>query len=473
MQNVPNIVRERLKVAAPAVNHPDADVLAAFSEQSLSELDRATVLEHLSRCADCREVVSLSLPPSEVSETVFVPSRAGWLAWPALRWGFVSAGILLVATLGVLQYRRAQSTMTASRQAVPTSSDVESEARKKAPDSAAQQVGHQAAAVAQVDEAQNSRSDAGISSPSADKSLASPKPSSPARSSALARAENPIGGPSSHGAYTYGPKAANQQQQNANAYQAQASVVAGTLPDAKQVGANVNATAPSPISVQGAVIQKEVASNEEAAQDLRSLTNAPISEPSGNYGSGELKIDRAKPAETTVRIDDSAPRTAAGAIPFQAPVRVGRALAAPRWSITSSGALQRSFDQGNTWQDVNVSNSARSDSFHGAASLDLAAKTSTAKAKDVERDSKADVSTLTFRAVVANGAEVWAGGSAGMLYHSVDSGVTWLRIVPSSSGSDLTGDIVSIQFSDGMHGRVITSTPEVWITSDSGQTWQK
>ena len=38
-----------------------------------------------------------------------------------------------------------------------------------------------------------------------------------------------------------------------------------------------------------------------------------------------------------------------------------------------------------------MSNSARGDSFHGAAaSLDLAAKTSTAKAKDAERDAKGD-----------------------------------------------------------------------------------
>ncbi len=253
----------------------------------------------------------------------------------------------------------------------------------------------------------------------------------------------------------------------------QTAAPAAGLPAAKQVGANASAGALSNISIDGAVAQDKVART-EPAQDLRSLANVPISEPSGNYGSGELKIDRAKPAETTVHIDDGVKKAAAGGAPFQAPVRAGRALAAPRWSITSSGALQRSFDQGNTWQDVNVSNSARGDSFHGAAaSLDLAAKASTAKAKDAERDAKGDTSTLTFRAVIANGTEVWAGGSAGMLYHSVDSGATWLRVVPSSSGSDLSGDIVSIQFSDGMHGRVTTSTPEVWTTSDAGQTWQK
>jgi len=37
----------------------------------------------------------------------------------------------------------------------------------------------------------------------------------------------------------------------------------------------------------------------------------------------------------------------------------------------------------------------------------------------------------------------------------------------------LTGDISSIQFSDLEHGKVATSTGELWLTSDNGHTWQK
>src|ERR1700758_5331321 len=51
MQNVPNIVRDRLK-AATAVSHPDADTLTAFSERLLPGAERAVVLEHLARCGD-------------------------------------------------------------------------------------------------------------------------------------------------------------------------------------------------------------------------------------------------------------------------------------------------------------------------------------------------------------------------------------------------------------------------------------
>src|SRR5258708_15821590 len=61
MEQLPNIVRERLKVPA-SVGHPDADVLTAFAEQSLAERERAGVLLHLSRCADCRDVLALAVP---------------------------------------------------------------------------------------------------------------------------------------------------------------------------------------------------------------------------------------------------------------------------------------------------------------------------------------------------------------------------------------------------------------------------
>ena len=67
----------------------------------------------------------------------------------------------------------------------------------------------------------------------------------------------------------------------------------------------------------------------------------------------------------------------------------------------------------------------------------------------------------------------WAGGVSGALYHSTDSGNHWTPVMPSSAGSVLTGDVVSIEFPDLQHGKLSTSTAETWITADSGQTWQK
>src|ERR1051326_4272919 len=100
MQSVPKIVRDRLQATTPAVNHPDADLLTAFAEQSLPVEERASVLEHLARCGDCRDVVALALPSTESVQASARPVRSAWFTWPVLRWGFVAAGVVLVASIG-------------------------------------------------------------------------------------------------------------------------------------------------------------------------------------------------------------------------------------------------------------------------------------------------------------------------------------------------------------------------------------
>ena len=97
MQSVPQIVRDRLRAAAFEGAHVDADVLTAFAERSLSDRERSRVLDHLAGCSECRGVVALALPPSETTTTVLTPARRGWLSWPAFRWGFAAAGIVIIA----------------------------------------------------------------------------------------------------------------------------------------------------------------------------------------------------------------------------------------------------------------------------------------------------------------------------------------------------------------------------------------
>jgi hypothetical protein len=135
-------------------------------------------------------------------------------------------------------------------------------------------------------------------------------------------------------------------------------------------------------------------------------------------------------------------------------------LATPRWSISAEGSLQRSYDGGKTWVEVNPGSVAsKAGNTHNFAMKNKAA---------VQENPHP-----VFRAVSAAGTEVWAGGSAAMLYHSTDSGLHWARAVPSESGAALTGDITSVEFSDSQHGRVATSAGEVWITSDDGKTWHR
>ncbi len=93
--------------------------------------------------------------------------------------------------------------------------------------------------------------------------------------------------------------------------------------------------------------------------------------------------------------------------------------------------------------------------------------------KEEKKSRRQAVANQVFRAVAAAGLEVWAGGSGSILYHSMDGGEHWTRVLPSADGVVLRGDITSVQFPDPQHGTVSTSNSEVWTTSDDGQSWRK
>jgi photosystem II stability/assembly factor-like uncharacterized protein len=170
--------------------------------------------------------------------------------------------------------------------------------------------------------------------------------------------------------------------------------------------------------------------------------------------------------------------------------------AVSRWTISARGALQRSLDGGTTWLDVDVTadNSMssklllrpQSTTVEVQAEQTTQARTETDKtlAKSnatyaarpaAKSAAPATPAPTTFRAVSvsSNAAEVWAGGSGGALYHTLDGGNRWVRVVPSDAGIVLAGDVIGIQFSDPSNGIVTTSNAEVWTTLDSGQTWHK
>jgi hypothetical protein len=165
--------------------------------------------------------------------------------------------------------------------------------------------------------------------------------------------------------------------------------------------------------------------------------------------------------------------------PLQASPSLLRKYQAPvaRWTITAAGGLQRSFDGGNTWQDVNVN--ARPEPASSSAQVGVVAEATRIDAKKLEVDVPKDKQMpgtpagIVFRAVSASALEVWAGGSAGVLYHSSDGGQHWLRVIPAVGGVALTGDIIRIEFSDARNGTIATSTAELWTTANAGQSWQK
>jgi hypothetical protein len=489
MQDVPKIVTDRLRTVVPVVNHPDADVLTAFSEQSLPERDRATVLEHLALCGDCREIVILAQPAVEATQTTIRSAPTRWLVWPALRWGFVGVGAFAIASLGVVQYRKqlvhpgSTASMTRSEAIVkeakneaapiadssPTATDQE-KVKLAAPASAAVAKGKAANVPAELDRLQ------------AFTTLQ--KAENKARS-AIRSGLGGLGAPVAHGPRVQYQNALNQNALNQNGLSWQANNgVSGTPPH----GA---ATVPSPFSKQAPnSFMGADASPVAATQTVDTQAqNAPVEVQGRNTQSLQLETKNLElqPTEggqgrTVESGKDSGlvMGVSRAKVPVSSPAMPDAftgTLSAPNasWTITAGG-LQRSLDQGKTWQSVSVNAPPA-----GGLSYALA-RQSSAKAADtkketgsVSRDSAAQQVSVppVFRAVVANGPDVWAGGSGTLLYHSVDSGGHWVRIIPSSGGTTMTGDIVTVDFPDVQHGKITTSAPEVWLTSDDGQTWQK
>jgi Carboxypeptidase regulatory-like domain/Putative zinc-finger len=584
MQNVPKIVRERLKAVAPAVNHPDADLLTAFAERSLPDRERNVVLEHLARCGDCRDIVALALPESEPVQTVLRPSPGGWLTWPSLRWGFVAAGVLAIASFSILQLQRhSQPTTVALKQ--PAGPEMAANEPKKAvaqfvaPASTEKNEKLQVPAAPAFADAADGANAIVIEKKTAT-SIASIQDG--AVSAQTKSGTNTVHGAIVGGPALHGPRVANQWQQT-NAAQNQlpaptpqefakqqraeadtsanermtttetasasgaapamaqpapqspsgdeATYLTRAKPLASRTGGTVNnANSPSrdqlkvasaPGQIAGYVVDPSGAVVSDARITIKAA-NAQVTAtamtnsqgawliaglPSGNYKAQaeatgfrttvlDLNYDANQPSmysftlspgsvSETVEVaaqeaqaETSSASTIANRENSQPSVN-GRDLkqmdtlsrrGLPRWAINAAGALQRSFDQGQTWQTVDVNANLLS---ANAASLLISANAPQAKSKDSDKALKQKVAPLTFRALAAVGADVWAGGSAGSLYHSQDAGNHWIRVVPASASVALTGDILTLEFADPQHGKISTSTSELWTTADAGQTWQK
>ena len=88
-----------------AGEHPDADLLTAFAEKSLSDRERANVLMHLSACADCREVVAIAMQATPEPALRAEPQKAPstWFRWRTLQWGAAAACLVIVGAAVLLK----------------------------------------------------------------------------------------------------------------------------------------------------------------------------------------------------------------------------------------------------------------------------------------------------------------------------------------------------------------------------------
>jgi hypothetical protein len=506
MSHLPKFVRERLKASVSPIGHPDPDVLTAFSERSLPAHERAVVMEHLARCGECRDIVALALP---ATEAVLEPARAAhrdWFRWPVLRWGAVAAGIVVIAAIGIRQYREGHEPLAAfmaRNQTAKNTATQDQVARNEVP---------RAETRTPSPEAQPARPSAREEAIAAG---GAPAASTEARSS------------SGEGAALLRPPGFDRAKEGSAA----GGVIGGPIQGAAGAGRNefrtgqgtepaVNVPSknpfnptpqsapgtqtrqlPPPAPAQNALVPSmsetvEVQSaapavtaqdqSQDQRQDQRQIQGKDqqldlyqaqqLANAERVSVESDKTLRKAKPATPEEEVD--LPRAPA---PAQSPQSVLTArnvvpLPAPTWTITSTGRLQRSFDSGRTWQVVSVPVYPATVSGYMRSNESVAVYAPAGSEKKQKKDAKSAKQSNAapiFRAVAANGLDVWAGGSAGALYHSIDAGDHWTRIFPLAGSVLLTADIASIQFSDLQNGTITTTTSEVWTTTDAGRSWQK
>lgn len=441
MLEIPKIVRERLQSPGIASDsHPDPDVLTAFAEQLLSQTERATVLGHLSRCRDCREILALALPASEPVQTAVAKTSAGWLAWPRIRWAFATAALVVVGAIGFLEYGHHDQSMRMAKNAeAPANIHAYQE---PVPSPQADRMTADSSAVASA------------AKDSTALMVLEKNKKAPAPAAELATKSTNYSNPVVAGHLSHGPRQINQWQQQSN-YAEQAAAPLPMNGPAKQQASGGTAGAPPAAQNEIAEIQTQVTGAELKSETADSLIVNNRTSPQPN--ASDIEVSRAKSAPV-------APPPGPSPVPAQSR-EFQAVLSKIRWTVTS-GRLQRSFDGGGTWQEVNVN--ANPDT---STSVELTAARKASKASQ-KRDKQESPAPVVFRVVTSNGFDVWAGGNNAALYHSYDAGSHWLRMVPTSGDATMTGDVLTLDFPQPHRGRVSTSTGETWTTSD-GQTWQK
>ena len=439
LSNVPRIVHERLRAAAPekawpegvSRAHPDPDLLTAFAEQALTPAERESVLGHLALCGDCREVVALALPAAESVPTSKTTAqaddaravtaravtagsvRAGsvrirpqrrWLAAPSLRWAALAAGIVVAGAIILTQSRKPNQPLEARHQ-VETA--IQEPAATTAPKPVAPaQANSELASSAEFKPRQKiveSQLSAQLNRRALSKEsrIVADLRTAP---SGAAVAERALESP------------ATQKDLFAYAAPASPSATSPPIPSAKET-VEVT-TAAAAINTEDAL----VARNEQALTISKAKAALPATdEAAAPPKSAGMEMKKASAANLRSRAD--------------AVNLLQDATVAAQWQV-ASGALQRSLDRGATWQT-----SLRS-----------------------ERP------LLCFAAL---GNDIWAGGKAGTLFHSTDGGATWTQINPSADGRSLSADVTRIEARSATEIILATSRGESWTTVDGGKSWVK
>jgi len=462
---VPKIVYDRLRTAAPepdsnavARAHPDADLLTAFAEQALSAPEREEVLHHLALCGNCREVLSLadvlSLAIESVNDSVKDSVNS------------VDAPPVPISTESE---RESEPVETAS---------IRFAARKNWrpvfawPNLRWAGLAAGVAIVATV-----------LVLHPGKQNHAAQSATSPSIVASVPRAAGSEVALSSSNQSTSNEPFSNQSVSN------QSTVVAKS--DKAQNDAESHSSGKANLSTEPRFAAR-LADNKKSKSNVAPFTGdvlmprnyapaiekaKPALQPQETQTTGAIGTTATTATNAQQKTDDTTGFTAGfgsaglGSTPSPETSATAAVINGPRpgspsgdvsmhpamWKI-AAGLLQRSVDAGQTWQIT----------LHSDRPL------------------------LTY---ASRDQDVWAGGEAGALFHSADSGATWIQVQPSIKGQTLSSDITQIDISnsdvsnnDFLNGKnndkhyrsqnlehivVSTGSHEVWRSADGGKTWNK
>ena len=467
---ISNSLRQRLGNEPDPHLHPDADLLTAYVERSLSPAEQADMVRHLAACFYCREVVALSLPEIQVQPAaVRLPGRSPWLpvswlpmSWlPMWRWAAVAATVAVGATLVIEKpWKPAGFVPSAARNEGAVRNEVAAGDLKQIPSASTADEATPAA----------SKQPTATTNPS----VATGRPVvPPPAAQANARAVRADSLPdrfaiTSHSAIaleaeTRTPfQSRNSSQLVRGAAGASMNGLSGADMNAKSIAPPlpfaggreadlVSAPAPRPVtegaSETGFVVRSIPITSEGIAKssfavafdnDKNGKNDESRKKESAVYRASTdslatIRVFRAPVKALSVGKDKLA--AALSSRPNSGMALMERAPAAPaerlHWSISPDGKLIKSADLA-MWHEAYP-----------------------------QKDS------LLFKVVVSEGHDVWAGGNHMTLIHSWNGGVDWKKL---KLGDVVTGDITDIQIGGG-DVQVKTSNDQTFISQDGGVTW--
>jgi hypothetical protein len=456
---LPQIAQSRLRqrAGAPVDPHPDANALSAFVEQALGSEEREIMLSHLAVCADCREIVALSSPEEDVAVPITTAS-SGW-NWGILRWGAVTAGVVVVAAAALLlnptaklrnqppasqvaklerqPERLEEKTSPAGSASVASPAAAKSEISGKRQRSTRDEVGRATQGTTNFVREPLVQPKEKKSAPTSDRdNLSASTAKIPPVSRSYADTVS-VPAPSPRGAAIGGllssaPGGVTQRETNAQSGNRANAINSAPPP---MLGANANAEPRNSVNI----------ANQPAVQDLKvpSARNSNAAVSNAQNSENLAKVVKPENAKDESAFDNRAVSAQTVEVTAETPVvqttssMVSYKAKAPRvpWRINKEGKLLSRQPDG-SWREVPFADNPK------------------------------------FRVLVApkDTNEIWLGGAQGVLYHSPDNGTTW---VPVKGGWPSDAEIVKLKFDDALNGALKTSQKETWTTSDGGKNWQK